>query len=419
MKCSHCGAENEEGAVFCEECGQKITLPTPVQPKNICPNCGAENEDGALFCEECGHNMTTNKPQNNISPAVIKGTMPTMKSVPVSAAEPTDTRTNSTATTDQENNTINEYKKALVDIANSSYEADPRESMHKVLGFMLGIATLVMAVVLLLWGGKYIYESFGDKEVDISKYTSGFCLGLTVIGLIEIILGARQKDIYKDYYMYFSDIISGLNYYIVGNVFFIVFNINFFRVDFIKILLILSGVIIIATIFVRMSIGSLLKKYENSEEYKLRLELNKNVVDQMQANAPFKNRKFLENLDPHSDASRGQLILIEIINCIASFSLTVNLNSVFVLFFILEIIAAIMGDKQQNIVCFNEKGELITKTKNIDVLLFAWISMLIGVVLWLIPTEGKNYVFTIILFLIAAALCVTDILTCILYKKKK
>ena len=419
MKCSHCGAENEEGAVFCEECGQKITAPAPVQPKNICPNCGAENEDGALFCEECGHNMTTNKPQNNISPAVIKGTMQTMKSVPVSAAEPTDTRTNSTATTDQGNNTINEYKKALADIANSSYEADPRESMHKVLGFMLGIATLVITAVLFLWGGEHIYESFGDKEVVFSRYTSGFCAVCAVWGLINIITGARRKDLYKDYYTYFSDIKSGFNYNIIANIFFIFLNINFFRVDFIKILSIISGVIIISTIFVKVSIGSMLKKYENSTEYKLRMELNKNVVDQMQANAPFKNKNFLENLDPHSDVNGGQLIIIGFFNCIASLSLASNVNSVYVLFLILEIIAVIIGGKQQNIVCFNEKGELITKTKNIDVLLFAWISMLIGVVLWLVPTEGKNYVFMIIVFLIAAALCVTEIVTCILYKKKK
>ncbi|MBR5091705.1 MAG: zinc-ribbon domain-containing protein [Ruminiclostridium sp.] len=419
MKCSHCGAENEEGAVFCEECGQKITAPAPVQPKNICPNCGAENEDGALFCEECGHNMTTNKPQKNISPAVIKGTMPTMKSVPVSAAEPTDTRINSTATTDQENNTINEYKKALVDIANSSYEADPRESMHKVLGFLLGIATLMVAVVLLIWGGEYIYDYFGEKEETMSKYTSVACMFFSVLGFIEMIIGARRKDLYKDHYMYFLDMKSGLNYFVIGNIFFLILNINFFRVDFVKILIIFSGIIIVASISVKMSIGSLLKKYENSAEFKYRLELNKKVVEQMQANAPFKNKTFLEYLDPHSDASGGYLTIIGFFDCIASLTLASNINSVFFLFLILDITAFIVGYKQQNTVCFNEKGELITKTKNINVLIFSWISMLIGAVLWLIPTEGKNVVFSIIVFLAAAALSVTEIVTCIMYKKKK
>ena len=45
--------------------------------------------------------------------------------------------------------------------------------------------------------------------------------------------------------------------------------------------------------------------------------------------------------------------------------------------------------------------------------------MLIGAVLWLIPTEGKNVVFSIIVFLAAAALSVTEIVTCIMYKNKK
>ena len=55
MKCNHCGAENEKGSVFCEECGQKIEIIE--SPKNLCPHCGAENDEGAVFCDNCGQRM--------------------------------------------------------------------------------------------------------------------------------------------------------------------------------------------------------------------------------------------------------------------------------------------------------------------------------------------------------------------------
>ena len=61
MICNHCGAENDEGAVFCEECGQKISA--PVQKKNICPHCGAEYEEGTVFCDECGKEITADEPE--------------------------------------------------------------------------------------------------------------------------------------------------------------------------------------------------------------------------------------------------------------------------------------------------------------------------------------------------------------------
>lgn len=63
MKCNHCGAENDEGAVFCEECGQKIATPVYSETKNNCPHCGAENADGAVFCDECGKKMTAAEPE--------------------------------------------------------------------------------------------------------------------------------------------------------------------------------------------------------------------------------------------------------------------------------------------------------------------------------------------------------------------
>src|SRR5215469_12819008 len=46
MKCSKCGAENREGAKFCNECAAPI--------ETSCPKCGSKNKPGAKFCDECG-----------------------------------------------------------------------------------------------------------------------------------------------------------------------------------------------------------------------------------------------------------------------------------------------------------------------------------------------------------------------------
>ncbi len=44
--CSFCGAENEDAAVFCEECGKSFY--------KKCDKCGAENKLSAKFCNKCG-----------------------------------------------------------------------------------------------------------------------------------------------------------------------------------------------------------------------------------------------------------------------------------------------------------------------------------------------------------------------------
>ena len=46
MRCSKCGADNREGARFCDKCGSKFS------PR--CVSCGAENRTDAKFCDSCG-----------------------------------------------------------------------------------------------------------------------------------------------------------------------------------------------------------------------------------------------------------------------------------------------------------------------------------------------------------------------------
>lgn len=56
--CSACGAPLEEDAMFCTNCGTKVSEEVRVEEeesvKKVCKNCGAELEDGNRFCMNCG-----------------------------------------------------------------------------------------------------------------------------------------------------------------------------------------------------------------------------------------------------------------------------------------------------------------------------------------------------------------------------
>ena len=49
MVCPNCGIKNPEGAKFCNECGNPLSI--------SCPNCGHENQPGSKFCSECGTSL--------------------------------------------------------------------------------------------------------------------------------------------------------------------------------------------------------------------------------------------------------------------------------------------------------------------------------------------------------------------------
>lgn len=93
MKCPDCGAENIEGAAYCEDCGSKLAMTgagvaqpaqqsvsavqaetaqaqvsqeskSVVMPGGItkCGSCGAENPSSETFCEDCGASIGTATP---------------------------------------------------------------------------------------------------------------------------------------------------------------------------------------------------------------------------------------------------------------------------------------------------------------------------------------------------------------------
>ena len=51
MKCYHCGQENNDEAVFCKQCGQRV------DGKIQCPTCNQLIDYDSQFCEYCGNSL--------------------------------------------------------------------------------------------------------------------------------------------------------------------------------------------------------------------------------------------------------------------------------------------------------------------------------------------------------------------------
>jgi len=61
--CPNCGSTTSEGAIFCDQCGTRLSQPEVAAPEAapapaggsmICPSCGAGNVPGEAFCDFCG-----------------------------------------------------------------------------------------------------------------------------------------------------------------------------------------------------------------------------------------------------------------------------------------------------------------------------------------------------------------------------
>jgi predicted amidophosphoribosyltransferase len=87
MKCPNCGNETQPDALFCDQCGKRLSEATapasqpapqtpamsaarasaPTQPEppagSLCPSCGVRNTPGEMFCSECGAPLDAPQPE--------------------------------------------------------------------------------------------------------------------------------------------------------------------------------------------------------------------------------------------------------------------------------------------------------------------------------------------------------------------
>lgn len=74
--CSSCGQPIIPGAIFCDNCGNRLVPAEPPAPAPVpqasslspCPVCKFENAAGATFCENCGTSLAAPSPQLNAEP---------------------------------------------------------------------------------------------------------------------------------------------------------------------------------------------------------------------------------------------------------------------------------------------------------------------------------------------------------------
>ena len=60
-RCLNCGAELQQGTVFCPICGTKVVenqIQRPQEIQKVCLNCGNVMREEAVFCSNCGAKAT-------------------------------------------------------------------------------------------------------------------------------------------------------------------------------------------------------------------------------------------------------------------------------------------------------------------------------------------------------------------------
>lgn len=72
MRCYFCNSEIPDDAVFCPECGKKLSDVPGL--KKICPGCGTLLEEGEVFCPECGLPVTASSKRNDGTVNNVLGT---------------------------------------------------------------------------------------------------------------------------------------------------------------------------------------------------------------------------------------------------------------------------------------------------------------------------------------------------------
>ena len=75
--CPNCGAEVANGAVFCNACGNKMTVTEAFETVK-CPQCNADVMADSKFCDGCGYDLSnSDSTVDNTIPVSVNSTIPT------------------------------------------------------------------------------------------------------------------------------------------------------------------------------------------------------------------------------------------------------------------------------------------------------------------------------------------------------
>jgi class 3 adenylate cyclase len=131
MRCAKCGAENRDGAKFCNDCA------APMSAK--CARCGAVNKPGAKFCDECGESLTASPSKSKVLPESSVRVLPDEDATSI--------------VLDSERKTVTAL---FADIKGSMEDLDPEEART-----LVDPALKLMMDAVHHYGG-YVAQSTGD-----------------------------------------------------------------------------------------------------------------------------------------------------------------------------------------------------------------------------------------------------------------
>jgi len=148
IKCSNCGAQLDDDALFCTECGTKQE-----PQKNTCPHCGAEIDDDSIFCAECGTKLdvVTAQPveQSLVEPPIEEPKEKTVVAPPATEQPIVDKQplTEQTKDSNAKTTDINPISKTN------------NNSLKYIMGG-------VVCAVLIVAGGWFVYDKYFGSLLD-------------------------------------------------------------------------------------------------------------------------------------------------------------------------------------------------------------------------------------------------------------
>ncbi len=210
-KCVNCGADMEDGDVFCPSCGQKYeeqVIEEKEEKRNVCPNCGSENEDGSLFCATCGTKLIEESLDESVKEEIT--------TEEIVDNEPS-----------KEENVIEEAKTEPVNNETTNNNAPVIKEKKNKTGLIVGVVAAVVAVVTVvvlfatgvIGGGSlgYKYVASGSFKEDnnslelklysndsktTEKYEMNFSINLSE-------LEEDGSDYANDYFEYINENLEG------------------------------------------------------------------------------------------------------------------------------------------------------------------------------------------------------------------